>query len=250
MKRLLCGKLLSCFYCLGMAVLALAFASCMVPYKYNAPEREESKTITVHGTGRVTGRADIASITFSVVTQEWVAKTASDSNAVITAKVCDAIKDAGVSASDIDTTAINIYRQDTYANGRSFPGRYRLTNNIVVRLRNVDKVSSVVDAAVAAGATGLSGLTFSIGDTSDLLREARTLAIKDASETAALLAGASGCKIGDAIMISEGDDSNVIGPKSAISIEETAPSGSATSAPVSPQDVLVTAGVTVTYLLQ
>lgn len=238
MRELLCG----------VAISALMLSSCVLPYK--TQEREMPKTITVHGSGVVTGSADIASINFSVITQEWVAKTASESNAEITRRVYDAVKGAGVSVSDIDTSDINIYRQDTYANGRTLPGRYRVSDNIVVKIRNVDKASAVIDAAVAAGASAMSGLSFSIGDTSSLLREARTKAIQDASETAALLAGASGCKIGDAIMIQEDDVPGIVRQKGEFAMKEAVMLDSAPSTPVSPHEVSVTAGVTVTYLLQ
>lgn len=227
------------------AVAALAMiTSCVLPYK--AQEREEKKTITVHGKGVVTRRADMAQITFSVVTQEWIAKTATESNAVITSRVYDAIKGAGVSAADIDTEDISLYRQDTYANGRSFPGRYRVSNNINVKIRDVTKASAIIDVAVAAGATEMSALSFGIGDTSSLLREARTKAIQDAGESAALLAGASGCKIGDAIMINEdngGSGQGVYSSKN-IAFDAAAPT------PISVREVQVTSNVTVTYLLQ
>lgn len=229
------------------AASSVLLASCVVPYQKNA---EPPKTITVHGKGTATAVANVASITFTVVTQEWIAKTATDSNAVITKQVYEAIKGAGVGADDISTSDINIYRQDTYANGRSFPGRYRVSNNIVVRIRNVNKASEVIDAAVAAGANEISGLTFSIGDRTAMLREARTKAIKDAEETAALLAGASGCKIGEVMMIREGDgmgDSPLRG--TAGTVNEMAKADIAAT-PVKAGEVTVTSSVTVMYLLQ
>lgn len=222
--------------------------SCMV--QYPKQQQQMQKTITVHGTGKVTAKPDTASITFSVVTQEWVAKAASEANAVLARKVYDAIKENGVSAADIDTSDINIYRQDTYSNGRSFPGRYRVSNNIVCRIKNVSKVSAVIDAAVAAGATEMSGLSFSISDTSSLLREARTKAMQDAQETAALLAGASGCKIGEAVMIQEGDAEEPARPFRTFAAQGASMADTAVSTPVNAGDVTLSTVVTVTYILQ
>lgn len=234
------------FFSAVTAAASLTLASCVLPYQKQS--EEVKKTITVHGTGVVTSHANIANITFSVVTQEWVAKVASESNAAISRQVYEAIKGAGVGADDITTSDINIYRQDTFANGRTFAGRYRVSNNIRVRIRNVEKVSAVVDAAVAAGATEMSGLTFDIGDTSLLLREARTKAVKDAQDTASLLAGASGCKIGDVITIREGD----IPPSNTLrrGIGENTVADTAAGTPIKEGDVSITSNVSVTYMLQ
>lgn len=234
---------------LGGAAAALMLSSCVLQYPKIKQAEERPKTITVHGRGSAAAKADAASITFSVVTQEWIAKVASENNAAIAAKVYDAIKENGVSANDINTSDINIYRQDTYSNGRLFPGRYRVSNNIAVRIRNVSKVSAIVDAAVAAGATEMSGLKFSAGDTSDLLREARTKAMKDAEATAALLAGASGHKIGEAIMISEGDAPPMQSGQT-FSAAAGAMADTASSTPVSAGEMSVNATVTVTYMME
>lgn len=209
---------------------------------------EPRRAITTRGAASVSAKPDMARITLSVVTQEWVAKTATESNAVTMDKVFSAVKACGVSEEDISTQGFNIHRQDTYSNGRSYPGRYRVSNSLCVSIRNIDMASAVIDAAVAAGANEMSSLSFSLSDKSALLRQARTMAMQNAQDTAALLAGASGCKLGEVLDIKEGGAAAPAFSARANSAMMMA--DSAASTPISAGQISVEAEVTVTYALE
>ena len=161
-------------------------------------------------------------------------------------RVQEAVIAAGVSASNITTTNYNISRQDTWQNGRQIPGRYQVRNSMKIVVHNTELASPVIDTAIAAGANELTSLTFSVKDDAALVRQARTLAVQDAQDTASLLAGASGCKIGQVVSIQENYDT--YGAMNRVSNTAFAKLDAAT--PVSAGNIEVSASVAITYALQ
>ena len=185
-------KISSILIIAGVLVLA---SSCTV----NKPT-EQVRTITVSGTGVVTIPADQLTVRFLVRTNEWNVNLAREKNAEITTKVIDKIKEAGVSDQDITTVDYRI----TQDNSNSYPGKYTVTNYVQVLIRDLDSAGNVIDNAVANGANGLTSFNYSASENPNNLREARTLAVQNAQDAAALIAGASGCKVSDVIDIQEG----------------------------------------------
>ncbi|MCK9170903.1 MAG: SIMPL domain-containing protein [Treponema sp.] len=227
----------------------LFFAACTLFSCTINKSAETPRTITVSGKGTVSAEPDQAAIVVSVVTQEWIAKQASDENAVTMAKVRDAVIAAGITPDDIATTDYNINRQDTWVNGRNWPGKYQVRNSLNITIKNTNLASTVIDAAVAAGANELSSLSFSVADTSSFVRQARTLAVQQAQDAASLLAGASGCKIGQVISITENNNSGARLMTKTFNAESVMAAGNA-STPVSAGKIEVSSNVTITYALQ
>ena len=177
------------------AGVILFVSSCTV----NKPE-EKVRTITVSGTGVVTLPADQLTVRFLVRTSEWNVNLARDKNAETTTKVISKIKEAGVLDGDITTVDYRI-SQD---NSNSYPGKYTVVNYVQVLIRDINNAGNVIDYAVANGANGLTSFSYSATDNPNAIREARTLAVQNAQDAAALIAGASGCKVADVLDISEG----------------------------------------------
>ena len=63
--------------------------------------------------------------------------------------------------------------------------------------------SKVIDLALKSGANQLSSLSYGVSDTETAKKQARTLAISQAQESAALLAEVSGATLGEVLQISE-----------------------------------------------
>ena len=210
-------------------------------------EEKNARTITVTGCGVVEAEPDKATVVVSVVTQEWVAKTAADRNSEIMTRVREALVASGVNANDITTTNYSIYRQESWDGGRLSIGRYRVRNEMKIVVHNTALVSGVIDTAISAGASELTSLTFTVADDTALVREARMLAVRQAQETAALLAGASGCKIGEAITIIEKSDAGDI---SAGYYDAPAAVRAKIATPISSGKIEVSSTVTITYALQ
>ncbi|MCR5252542.1 MAG: SIMPL domain-containing protein [Treponema sp.] len=178
------------------AVLALSFASCTI----NKPA-ETQRYITVSGSGTVSVSPDLVSIKFIVRNSGWNVSQTAERNAINTNNAIAAIKAAGVADDDIFTSDYKI----TQDNSQVYPGQYTVRNTISVIVRNPDLTGKVIDSAVKqnTGANGVTDFEYMVSDRSTALRQARTMAIKDAQDAANLLAGASGCKVGNVLEISE-----------------------------------------------
>ena len=227
------------FSILIIAAGALLLASsCTV----NKPE-EKVRTITVTGTGIVTQAADQLTVRFLVRTNEWNVNLARDKNAEITTKVIEKIKEAGVSDSDITTVDYRI-SQD---NSNSYPGKYTVTNYVQVLIRDLKNAGNVIDNAVANGANGLTSFSYSATENPNALREARTLAVQNAQDAAALIAGASGCKVADVLDIQEGYNPSSYSRSTNSAMLKAV--GNSYTTPIEAGNVEITSTVTITFSL-
>ena len=224
---------------LGTALLS----SCVLgrPAKEEAPVR----SITVSGTGSVSVKPDMVSMKFIVKSTGWNCPQAAERNAINTTNTINAIKEAGVPESDISTYDYSI----TQDNSHNYAGEYTVRNTIAVLIRNVDLTGKVIDAAVKnnTGANGITSFEYLVSDKATALREARTLAIKNAQDAASLLAGASGCKVNGVLEIRE--DYTSAGRGNDMLYKAVSMSNGATPTPITEGNVTITSNVTVKYEL-
>ncbi|WP_437535171.1 SIMPL domain-containing protein [Sorangium sp. So ce726] len=80
---------------------------------------------------------------------------------------------------------------------------YQVSNTVMVVIRNLDQVGAVLDAAVAAGANNVWGVSFGLDETDPLEARAREKAIADARARAEALARLQGVSLGRVVSISE-----------------------------------------------
>lgn len=219
------------------------FSSCMIgrPAKEEAPVR----SITVSGTGSVSVKPDMVSIKFVVRNTGWNCPQAAERNAINTTNTINAIKEAGIPESDISTYDYSI----TQDNSHSYAGEYSVRNTIAVIIRNIELTGKVIDAAVKnnTGANGITSFEYLVSDKATALREARTLAIKNAQDAASLLAGASGCKVNSVLEIRE--DYTSAGRSNDMLYKAVSMAEGATPTPIVEGNVTITSNVTVKYEL-
>ncbi|HEX5587100.1 MAG TPA: SIMPL domain-containing protein [Acidimicrobiia bacterium] len=162
-----------------------------------------TRRITVVGTGQVKGTPDVADVTIGVTARGKTAAEALDTANDRAAKVIQALKDAGVSDDDLQTSGLSI--QPTYADDNTITG-YEVSNMVSARLRDIAKTGAILDATarVAGDEIRLQGISFSIDDDSALLATARARAVKRARAQADQLADAAGVSVGQVVSIDEG----------------------------------------------
>ena len=228
-------KILTLIIAAGALILA---SSCTV----NKPE-EKVRTITVSGTGIVTLPADQLTVRFLVRTSEWNVNYARDKNAETTTKVIEKIKEAGVLDADITTVDYRI-SQD---NSNPYPGKYTIVNYVQVLIRDINNAGNVIDMAVANGANGLTSFSYSATENPNSLREARTLAVQNAQDAAALIAGASGCKVADVLDIQEGYNPSSYSRATNSAMLKAV--GNSYTTPIEAGNVEITSTVTITFSL-
>lgn len=165
----------------------------------------DAPRITVTGEGRVDARPDLATITLGVTTEGATAAEAMSGNSAALQTVLDRMKGAGIEDRDLQTSGLSLNPNWTQAeNAAPTISGYIASNVLTVRVRAIDSLGAVLDAAVSDGANTLNGVTFDLADPAPVLDEARKLAVTDALARARLLADAAGVGLGDILSISEG----------------------------------------------
>lgn len=224
---------------LGTALLS----SCVL----GRPSKDEAaiRSITVSGSGSVSVKPDMISIKFVVRNTGWNCPQTAERNAINTTNTINAIKEAGIPASDISTYDYSITQDNTH----TYAGEYTIRNTISVLVRNTELAGKVIDAAVKnnTGANGVTSFEYLVSDKATALREARTLAIKNAQDAASLLAGASGCKVNGVIEIRE--DYTSSGRSNDMMFKAVSMEAAGTTTPIVEGNITITSNVTVKYEL-
>jgi uncharacterized protein YggE len=124
-----------------------------------------------------------------------------------------------------------------------------VSNNITVKVRSIDKVGSVLDAAVNAGGNDIrvNGVWFTVDDPEKVSGDARRAAVANARAHAEVLAQAAGVTLGRARMIVEGGSGGIIPPGAVAAPSAVGGKGGDVSTPVSPGETQVTVTVSVVY---
>jgi uncharacterized protein len=202
--------------------------------------------ITVTGTGTVTGRPNQLVLSMGVQTSASSVSTALAKANAATRRVIHALKSGGVRAADIQTSGLSI--SPNYSGNSQVPVGYGVSEQLTATLGNLAKAGSQIQAAVDAGgdATTVDGVSLNLTDTSTLLAQARTSAVRDAQAKAAQFARALGRSLGGVISIS--DQSSQI-PYPVPLFAGTPAAKAAGSVPVSPGKQQVSVQITVVYAI-
>src|SRR5262249_27364054 len=182
---------------------------------------------------------DAAVIRLGVSSQDKTAREASESNAKQMTAVLAAIKDSGIADRDVQTSRLSL--QPQYDPNKAGPPRltgFQASNQVTVKIRDIDRLPGLVDRAIAAGANEMSGIEFVVSEQSKLLDHARDDAIADAHRKAELYAKAAGAKLGRVVAISEEGSTPPPRPMQAMR---------AAAVPVAPGEQTLRAVVTVSY---
>ncbi|MGB7578041.1 MAG: SIMPL domain-containing protein, partial [Pseudolabrys sp.] len=169
-----------------------------------APAHAAERLVTVTGEATVAVAPDAAVIRIGVTSQDKTAREASEANAKQMTAVLAAIKDTGIADRDVQTSRLSLQPQyDPNKSGTARLTGFQATNQVTVRIRDIDKLPVFLDRAIAAGANEMSGIEFVISEQSKLLDRARDDAIADARRKAELYAQAAGSKLGPVVSITE-----------------------------------------------
>lgn len=163
----------------------------------------ERNTITISGEGRVIAVPDVAVIDLGMTAERPTVSAAQQENSRVMNQVIDRLKSAGIDAKDIQTTSYNVYPAYDYNDGRQRLRGYSVSQNVRVKIRNLDKVSEALGVAGQLGANQIGGVNFTIDDPEKLRQEARLKALANAKEKAKDLAGVVGAKLRRVVSFSE-----------------------------------------------
>ncbi|MDO8877035.1 MAG: SIMPL domain-containing protein [Pseudolabrys sp.] len=168
------------------------------------PAHAADKVLTVTGEATVAVAPDTAVIRIGVTSSAKTAREASEGNAKQVTSVLAAIKDSGISDRDVQTSRLSLQPQyDTTKSGTARLLGFQITNQLTVKVHDIDRLPSFLDRAIAAGANEMSGIEFIVSEQSKLLDQARDDAVADARRKAELYAKAAGVKVGQVVSIAE-----------------------------------------------
>ena len=190
-------------------LLILAFAAPLFGQPASNAPREGAiiDTVSVAGTGRVRLQPDRFSFTVGVQTQAPTVEEAVNENNTRVNAVIAALKKAGATPEEIQTSGFSIYPQQDYSQG-NLPRLlgYQVSNNIAVTKKQIGEAGKLLQAAVGAGVNTSSGLSFSVSDPQRGRDQGLRAAFDDARAKATLLASAAGRTLGQALAITEGTE--------------------------------------------
>lgn len=190
------------------AALLAAFAFAAAPpasAQQPPPPPMPPARLIVNGEGSISVAPDYAEISSGVTTQGKTAKEASDANTKAMAALNAALQQAGIAQSDVQTirfTVSPVYGTPQPGHAPPLVG-YSVSNQLGIKVRQIDKVGEILDSLIAAGATDAGSVQFLHSDTSKALDQARQAAIADARRKAEIYAQAAGLKLGGVAWVTE-----------------------------------------------
>lgn len=227
-----------------IAGLALVLAACGEGTDVIVSGEGESVGITVSGEGRVAGTPDTLTLTIGINLERDTVAQATDDAARLATDLIDALKAEGIEEADIQTANYSIYPVYDYRNDSRRLIGYRVSNDVRVKIRDLDRAGEIIDSASAQGGNEVvvQGVGFSLEDNELLVIAAREAAWQDAQGKAEQLARLAGVALGTPTTISESFSAPP--PIQRLAYAEDAAGGATTPIQVGELDVSVTIQVT------
>ncbi len=235
-----------------VAVLMIALTACTTRVIMEQPGVQPQNAISVQGSTEFDVAPDLAKLRFRVETQSTTAQDAQLRNRETGSAVMAALSQAGVRQNEIQTTDYHVEKvQEWDPTGQKMTDKgYRVYNAFVVSTKDLEKVGSLLDVGIQAGANNVESISFELSDAKqkEVKTEALRKATMNAREKAEALAGGAGVGLGRVLTLSENSyyaqpfyRGDVMMAKAEMGAPEVPPTA------VSPQDVHISAQVSVTY---
>jgi uncharacterized protein len=204
--------------------------------------------LQINAEGRSEARPDMATINLGVTTEGRTAQAALQDNARQMNALTQALRRAGVAERDIQTSNVSVHPQQQYRENQApLITGYQANNTVTAKVRNVNNVGRVIDAAVAAGGNTIHGVHFSHQEPEAQLDVARRNAIAEARRRADLYASALNMRVVRIVAVSEGGGYSPPMPMPMMAERMAAADA---STPVSPGQIETRAHVNVTFELR
>ena len=181
--------------------LVVALASPTVAQEDSEEPLVRDRTVSTTGIAIIRSAPDEALVTLGVHTDADTAQQAMDRNAELMSDVILALLDAGLREDQLATATLSLWPR-WGDSGQEVVG-FTAENQITVTVRDLDRVGSLIDRAVEAGANLTSGITFRVSEDNAAADQALTAAVGDARRKAELLAQAGGAELGEVLTIAE-----------------------------------------------
>jgi len=238
-----------------MVVIALLMVLLACPAAAYAHEESDTEkpTLTVTGNGQLALAPDTAFVTLGMETAGKSLAEAQKMNHAVMQKVSERLKELQIDKERIQTSSFTVspqYRPPPKRPADAPPAPpeiigYMVSNNVTVEVRNLEKVSAVIEESLAAGANHFHGLHWALRDEQQAKLGALKQAAAKAREKAAALSEALKVKL--VRLFSATEESRVVHPTPRMSRSMMATDGGGGEPPIFSGEIKVEATVTLVY---
>jgi uncharacterized protein len=220
----------------GFALLFAAAAAAQAP----VPRVPHIRAV---GSAVVSVKPDQARLEFAVVTQAAAAAQAAAANAKRTTAVIEALKKALGPGATIRTTQYSVSPNYNHRDGGRILTGFTAQNAVEVIVNDLDKLGSIIDTGLAAGANRIDGVRMMLKNDEPARREALRLAGQQGRARAEAIASGLNAKLGALVSAEE----NLTGGPRPLMYQRTEAAALAAPTPIETGSIDVEASVAVEY---
>lgn len=207
---------------------------------------QETRQISITGSGEIAARPDLATVTIGVSITDRTAGAALGENSKRMRELLSVLGGAGVAEKDMQTTSLSLqprWEQRNSSNAAPRITGYMAQNMVTVRIRKLDELGAVLDLVTKSGANRIQQISFGIANPEPLLNQARKRAVADARAKAELYAKAAGVSLGPVLTITEGGSNPAPYARGRAQMEASM------AVPIAEGEVALSARINITYQL-
>jgi len=208
---------------------------------------QKQSDFTVSGTGKVTAVPDTGIISLGMqVSKPTVKQAQSEANRVVN-QVIETLKKLEIAEKDIKTENYSIYPEYDYTSGKNRISGYHVSANLVVTVRDLDKINDVIDQSAGLGINTVNNINLTINEDKlkELQKQARSEAVKEAKAKAENLSSAADMTLGRITNITESDP--WIPRPMMMAVKEVGLGGAGDTTNIQPGSTDIISTITLTY---
>lgn len=230
---------------LAVGVIAISFQSLTNAVNISTTAPEPGKNIvSVQGEGIVRVVPDTAFVTLGIETSNKDMSVAQTNNKQTMNAIINELTGLGIKKEDIQTQNYNVYPDYRWENDKNILVGYKVSNQVRVKIENIDNTGKILDAVAAKGSNVVHGIQFTVSDENAVYHEALQIALKNAEDKAKAMVGYFGITKLSPITIAEGTQ-NITYPPMDLRRATTEMMDEAT--PISPGEMEIRAQVSVSF---
>lgn len=154
-----------------------------------------SASISTEGRASAKVAPDVAWITVTAESRALKTADAQKQNAAAIESLRAALKQAGVPDDAVKTRSYSLEPQMQYTDGRSKVIGYVARQALEIRIDDLSRIGTAIDAAGASGATSISDIRFDVKDRASIERRLLGEAVKDGMQRVTAMAVGAGVEL-------------------------------------------------------
>ena len=191
----------------GLLVILAVFVQ--RPTQVTISKEPNINQVQVSGNTELKIAADVGVISFAIESKAANAKAAQDLNRQTANNVQAALKSAGITSDEMQTSGYSLYEDKQYnqKTGNYESYGFVASHTLEIRTKKIEDLGTFIDTAVKAGANRVNSVYFELSDEAKLKArdEALQAAAKVAKAKATALASSMGISLGKTLSISESE---------------------------------------------